>query len=84
MSRIDAGSVSARTHADQPGQSPNAAAAVAARPFARLATVELQLIMRCCDQPTLIALARCSRFALAAASSPFVWQPLSPIELRCD
>jgi Ran GTPase-activating protein (RanGAP) involved in mRNA processing and transport len=39
--------------------------------------------MRCCDQSTLIALARCSRFALAAASSPFVWQPLPPIALRC-
>jgi Ran GTPase-activating protein (RanGAP) involved in mRNA processing and transport len=63
-----------------------AAAATAAsdRPFDRLATVELQLIMRCCDKRTLLALARCSRFALAAASHPFAWQPLSPIELRCD
>ena len=40
--------------------------------------------MRCCDQSTLLALARCSRLALTAASSPFVWQPLSPIPLRCD
>jgi len=58
--------------------------AASGRPFDRLATVELQLIMRCCDQPTLIALARCSRFTLAAASHPFAWQPLSPIALQCD
>ena len=64
-----------------------AAVTVAAPPvahFDRLALVELQLIMRCCDQSTLIALARCSRFTLAAASHPFVWQPLSPIALQCD
>ena len=60
------------------------AATVTVRPFSRLAAVELQLIMRCCDQSTLLALARCSRFTLAAASSPFAWQLLSPINLQCD
>jgi Ran GTPase-activating protein (RanGAP) involved in mRNA processing and transport len=66
------------------GRTPAVADVAAVSPFSRLATVELQLIMRCCDQFTLLALARCSRFTLAAASHPFVWQPLSPIALRCD
>ena len=63
---------------------PASAVAAAVRPFDRLAAVELQLIMRCCDQSTLIALARCSRFTLTAASSPFVWQLLLPVDVRCD
>ena len=61
-----------------------AATAAAVRPFDQLAAVELQLIMRCCNQRTLLALARCSRFTLAAAPHPFAWQLLSPIDLRCD
>jgi Ran GTPase-activating protein (RanGAP) involved in mRNA processing and transport len=60
------------------------AASAAFAPFSRLATIELRLVMRFCDQPSLIALARCSRFAMVSASHPFVWQPLSPIALRCD
>jgi len=42
--------------------------------FQRLATVELQLIMQLCDAQSLLALARCSRFAFAAASDPFAWR----------
>jgi hypothetical protein len=72
------------TAAERVDTATQSAATVSVRPFSRLATVELQLVMRCCDQPTLIALARCSRFALAAASSPFVWQPQPPITLQCD
>jgi hypothetical protein len=53
-------------------------------PFARLATVELQLVMHFCDQRTLLALARCSRAALAAASQPFAWRSLSPLSLSCS
>ena len=52
-------------------------------PFTRLATVELQLVMHFCDQRTLIALARCSRAALAAANHPFAWRCLSPLSLSC-
>ena len=51
----------------------------AGSPFRRLATVELQLIMQHCDQRTLLALARCSRFTLSAASHPFAWRALSPL-----
>ena len=73
-----------RAAADPHGAAAAVTVAAAVSPFGRLAAVELQLVMRCCDQSTLIALARCSRFALAAASHPFVWQPLSPIALQCD
>ena len=47
--------------------------------FQRLAAVELQLIMHCCDKRTLLALARCCRFALSAASSDFAWRGTSPV-----
>ena len=57
---------------------------IAMSPFTRLATVELQLVMHFCDQRTLIALARCSRAALAAASQPFAWRSLSPLSLSCS
>ena len=53
----------------------------AAASLAGLATVELQLIMHYCDLSTLLALARCSRFTLHAASDPFAWRALSPLEL---
>ena len=62
----------------QPQQQPTAAFAAGA-PFQRLATVELQLIMQHCDFKTLLALARCSRFALSAASHPFAWRALPPL-----
>lgn len=47
--------------------------------FGRLATVELQLVMHCCDRKSLLTLARCSRFTLRAASDPFAWRALSPL-----
>ena len=47
--------------------------------FAGLAAVELQLVMQCCDLSTLLALARCSRFTLRAASDPLAWRALSPL-----
>jgi len=52
-------------------------------PFDRLAQVELQIVMQHCDQATLLALARCSRTTLAAASQPFAWRALSPLRLEC-
>ena len=47
----------------------------------RLATVELQLIMQCCDAQSLLALARCSRFTFAAASNPFAWRRALTVEV---
>ena len=47
----------------------------------RLASVELQLVMQHCDKITLLALARCCRFTLAAASDSFAWRALSPLPL---
>jgi len=60
-------------------QRPAAASAPAGSPFRRLATIELQLITQHCDLNTLLALARCSRFTLSAASHPFAWRALSPL-----
>ncbi len=40
----------------------------------RLATVEVQLIMHHCDTSDLLALARCCRHILAAASHAFAWR----------
>jgi Ran GTPase-activating protein (RanGAP) involved in mRNA processing and transport len=80
----DAAAAGPHSPAAERAAAANQSTSVAISPFSRLATVELQLIMRCCDQPTLIALARCSRFALAASSSRFVWQPQPPITLQCD
>ena len=34
--------------------------------------------MQHCDAQSLLALARCNRFTLAAASNPFAWRFLSP------
>ena len=42
--------------------------------ISRLATVELQLIMQCCDVKSLLALARCSKFTLACADSQFAFK----------
>lgn len=39
-----------------------------------LAVVELQLVMQSLDHRSLLALARCSRTLLAAASHPFAWK----------
>jgi hypothetical protein len=47
----------------------------------RLATVELQLVTQHCDVQSLLALARCSRFTLTAASDSFAWRALSPLPL---
>jgi hypothetical protein len=47
----------------------------------RLATIELQLVMQHCDAQSLLALARCSRFTLEAASDSFAWRALSPLPL---
>jgi hypothetical protein len=44
-----------------------------------LATVELQLIMQCLDQSSLLLLARCSRFTLHAAASEFAFSRLLPL-----
>jgi hypothetical protein len=48
-----------------------------------LATVELQLILQCCDLRCLLSLARCSRFTLAAASSRFAFKFAPPLSSRC-
>jgi hypothetical protein len=53
----------------------------AAATLSGLATVELQLIMQHCDAQSLLALARCSRFTLSAASDPFAWRGLSSFSL---
>jgi hypothetical protein len=49
--------------------------------LARLATVELQLIMQCCNRNSLLSLARCSHFTLSSASSDFPWKCISPLHL---
>ena len=64
--------------ADEQQQQPTATF-TAGTPFRSLATVELQLVMQHCDLNTLLALARCSRFTLSAASHPFAWRALSPL-----
>src|SRR4051794_21138304 len=38
------------------------------------ATVELQLIMQCCDQSTLFSLSHSCKFALARSNSDFAWR----------
>src|SRR5689334_11539431 len=50
--------------------------------FSRLATVELQLIMQCCDKHSLLSLARCSKFTLACASADFAWRSLNPLPVN--
>jgi len=53
-------------------------------PLTSLAAVELQLVMQCLDRPSLLALARCNRALLAAASHPFAWQCMPAVlSLRC-
>ena len=65
---------------DHPAPQIRVASPAAAASLAGLATVELQLIMQhYCDLSTLLALARCSRFTLHAASDPFAWRALSPL-----
>ena len=53
-----------------------------ALPFVTLATVELQLIMQCCDAKTLLSFARCSRATLQAASTDFAWSRQPPFPVR--
>jgi hypothetical protein len=53
----------------------------AAATLSGLAAVELQLIMQLCDAQSLLALARCSRFTLSAASDPFAWPGPSSFSL---
>ncbi len=48
----------------------------------RLASVELQLIMRCCALRDLLSLASSCRLAHTAASHPFAWQLVSAFEAR--
>jgi hypothetical protein len=47
--------------------------------LSNLAVVELQLIMHCLDKSSVLQLARCSRFTLSCASTPFAFQTLSPV-----
>jgi hypothetical protein len=49
--------------------------------FARLATVELQLVMHLLDKLSLLRLARCCRFTLSCAASDFAFQKLSPLRV---
>jgi hypothetical protein len=51
-------------------------------PFSRLAEVEVQLVMQCCEQRTFLAVARCSRFTLRAADHAFAWR-YGRVRLRC-
>ena len=50
--------------------------------LALLAAVKMQLIMQHCDAQSLLSLARCSRAALAAASTPFAWRHQPPLVVR--
>ena len=66
---------SASSSSFSPSSSPSA--------FGRLAVVELQLVLQCCDRRSLVRLARCSRFTLTAAAHPFAWRSL-PLRLHCS
>jgi hypothetical protein len=46
--------------------------------LARLADVELQLVMQGLDASELLQLARCSKQMMHAADSPFAWQHCNP------
>lgn len=50
--------------------------------FTRLAKVEVQLVMQCCDWRTLLALSRITHSARSAASDPFAWACVPPVALR--
>lgn len=50
-------------------------------PPCTLHTIEQQLVMQLCDKQTLLALARCSRHCLAAASCDFAFRFLSPLRV---
>lgn len=50
--------------------------------FTGLHMIEQQLVMQLCDLRTLLALARCSRDCLAAASSDFAFRALSPMTVH--
>jgi hypothetical protein len=52
-----------------------------AMPFSALASIELQLIMQCCDSISLLRLARCCRNTMAAADAPFAWLHASSLPL---
>lgn len=50
--------------------------------LSRLATIELQLVLHLCDVHSWLALARCSRATLHAASAPFSQRHLPPLHFR--
>jgi hypothetical protein len=52
--------------------------------FRHLATVEIQLVMRCCTAADLVSLACTCRVALAAAQSNFAWDACSLINAKLD
>jgi hypothetical protein len=47
--------------------------------LARLAKVEVQLVLHCCDPRSFVSLARCCRSTLAAAADPFALRHMSPV-----
>jgi hypothetical protein len=51
-------------------------------PLLGLAVVEVQLVMRCLDQGSLLAFARCNRWLFhSCASAEFAWANLAPLRL---
>src|SRR4051812_2773354 len=50
-----------------------------AMPFSRLAQVEVQLILQCCNVNSWLQFARCNRTTLAAASESFATRFLPPL-----
>jgi hypothetical protein len=50
--------------------------------FSHLAVVEMQLCMHFLDTKSIICLARCSKFALSCASTPFAWRHANAIEIH--
>ena len=50
-------------------------------PFTSLHSIELQLILRFCDPPSILALARCCQATLGAAANAFAWDAATPIRV---
>jgi hypothetical protein len=48
----------------------------------RLALVEMRLVMQMLDMQSVLRGARCSRFHMMCAASPFVWKHMAPLTLR--
>jgi hypothetical protein len=59
-----------------------AAESSATSPFSRLAVVELQLILQCCDLATLLRLAGTSRTIRRAADTAHVWEHRTPMRVN--